>query len=259
MIQEHKKIDGEALVREYCLTGNELIKDQAVRAFLPLVKHIVGRVNVGSFMILQKDDLYQFGVVGLLYALRRFDPENGTAFKTYAYRRIHGEIIDSLRRNGVLSRDQMQKLSKVNGAKEKLLKQFDREPSILEIQKETGMTQKEISKVLYLAQLSLTVSLDESFSNDQGEVMTRMEIMEDKDQISPEKELDRTGIRNEIKGYIQELSERERLILALYYYENLTLADIGTVLNLSEGRVSQILSQVHLELRHKMKRTSHVG
>ena len=121
------------------------------------------------------------------------------------------------------------------------------------------MTQKEISKVLYLAQLSLTVSLDESFSNDQGEVMTRMEIMEDKDQISPEKELDRTGIRNEIKGYIQDLSERERLILALYYYENLTLADIGTVLNLSEGRVSQILSQVHLELRHKMKRTSHVG
>ena len=130
---------------------------------------------------------------------------------------------------------------------------------MFDIQKETGMTQKEISKVLYLAQLSLTVSLDESFSNDQGEVMTRMETMEDKDQISPERELDRTGIRNEIKGYIQDLSERERLILALYYYENLTLADIGTVLNLSEGRVSQILSQVHLELRHKMKRASHVG
>ena len=107
--------------------------------------------------------------------------------------------------------------------------------------------------------MSLPASLDESFSSDEGEVMTRMEIMEDKDQISPEKELDRAGIRNEIKGYIQDLSERERLILALYYYENLTLADIGTVLNLSEGRVSQILSQVHLDMRHKMKRASHVG
>lgn len=258
MIQEQKKLDGEALVREYCITGNELIKDQAVRAFLPLVKHIVGRINIGSYISLQKDDLYQFGVVGLLFALGRFDPENGTAFKTYAYRRIHGEIIDALRRNGVLSRDQMQKLSKVNGAKEKLSKQLDREPNVLEIQKETGLTQKEISKILSVSQLSLTVSLDESFSTDEGEVMTRMEIMEDKNQISPEEELDKKGIRNELKGHIQELSERERLILALYYYENLTLSDIGTVLNLSEGRVSQILSQVHTELRQKLRKKSHV-
>ena len=120
MIHEHKKLDGEALVREYCLTKNELIKDQAVRAFLPLVRHIVGRIKVSSYLSLQKEDLYQFGVVGLLYALQRFDPENGTAFKTYAYRRIHGEVIDALRRAGVLSRDQMQKLTKVNAAKEKL-------------------------------------------------------------------------------------------------------------------------------------------
>ena len=259
MIQEYKKIDGEALVREYCTTGNELIKDQAVRAFLPLVKHIVGRINVGSaYIILQKDDLYQYGVVGLLYALGRFDPENGTAFKTYAYRRIHGEIIDALRRTGVLSRDQMQKLSRINSAKEKLAMQLDREPNLLEIQKETGLTPKEITKVLSLAQTSLPVSLDESFSTAEGEVMTRMEIMEDKNQISPDQELDEKGIRNELKGYIQEFSERERLILALYYYENLTLADIGTVLNLSEGRVSQILSQVHSELRKKLRKKSHV-
>ena len=259
MIQEYKKIDGEALVREYCTTGNELIKDQAVRAFLPLVKHIVGRINVGSaYIILQKDDLYQYGVVGLLYALGRFDPENGTAFKTYAYRRIHGEIIDALRRTGVLSRDQMQKLSRINSTKEKLTMQLDREPNLLEIQKETGLTPKEITKVLSLAQTSLPVSLDESFSTAEGEVMTRMEIMEDKNQISPDQELDEKEIRNELKGYIQEFSERERLILALYYYENLTLADIGTVLNLSEGRVSQILSQVHSELRKKFRKKSHV-
>ena len=253
MIMEHKKMDGEALVREYCTTGNEHIKDQAVRAFLPLVKHIVGRINVGTHLGLHRDDLYQFGVVGLLYALGRFNPEAGTAFKTYAYRRIHGEIIDALRRTGILSRDQMQKLGKVNNAKEKLSMKFDREPSLMEIQKETGFTQKEISKVMSLAQLNLMVSLDESFSNEEGEKITRMEMMEDKDQISPEKEMDKRGMRSELKGYIQELSERERLILALYYYENLTLADIGTVLDLSEGRVSQILSHVHVTLRQKMK------
>jgi len=151
----------------------------------------------------------------------------------------------------------MQKLSKINSAKEKLTMQFDREPNHLEIQKETGLTQKEITKVLSIAQMSLPVSLDESFSTDEGEVMTRMEIMEDKNQISPDQELDKTGVRNELKGCIQQLSERERLILALYYYENLTLADIGTVLNLSEGRVSQILSQVHSELRQKLKKKSY--
>ncbi len=252
MIHEHKKLDGEALVREYCLTKNELIKDQAVRAFLPLVRHIVGRIKVSSYLSLQKEDLYQFGVVGLLYALQRFDPENGTAFKTYAYRRIHGEVIDALRRAGVLSRDQMQKLTKVNAAKEKLSMVFDREPTLYEIQDETGIKRDDISKVLNVSQLNLTISLDESYSNDEGEVINRMDTMIDKDQPSPEKELDEDGIRDELKNHIQELPERERLILALYYYENLTLADIGTVLELSEGRVSQILSQVHLELRQKL-------
>ena len=252
MIHEHKKLDGEALVREYCLTKNELIKDQAVRAFLPLVRHIVGRIKVSSYLSLQKEDLYQFGVVGLLYALQRFDPENGTAFKTYAYRRIHGEVIDALRRAGVLSRDQMQKLTKVNAAKEKLSMVYDREPTLYEIQDETGIKRDDISKVLNVSQLNLTISLDESYSNDEGEVINRMDTMIDKDQPSPEKELDEDGIRDELKNHIQELPERERLILALYYYENLTLADIGTVLELSEGRVSQILSQVHLELRQKL-------
>ena len=229
-----------------------MIKDQAVRAFLQLVRHIVGRIKVSSYLSLQKEDLYQFGVVGLLYALQRFDPENGTAFKTYAYRRIHGEVIDALRRAGVLSRDQMQKLTKVNAAKEKLSMVFDREPTLYEIQDETGIKRDDISKVLNVSQLNLTISLDESYSNDEGEVINRMDTMIDKDQPSPEKELDEDGIRDELKNHIQELPERERLILALYYYENLTLADIGTVLELSEGRVSQILSQVHLELRQKL-------
>ena len=190
--------------------------------------------------------------MGLLYALQRFDPENGTAFKTYAYRRIHGEVIDALRRAGVLSRDQMQKLTKVNAAKEKLSMVFDREPTLYEIQDETGIKRDDISKVLNVSQLNLTISLDESYSNDEGEVINRMDTMIDKDQPSPEKELDEDGIRDELKNHIQELPERERLILALYYYENLTLADIGKVLELSEGRVSQILSQVHLELRQKL-------
>jgi len=258
MIQQHKKMDGEALVREYCNTGNELIKDQAVRAFLPLVRHIVGKINVGTYLNLQKDDLFQFGVVGLLFALGRFDPENGTAFKTYAYRRIHGEIVDALRRTGILSRDQMQKLSKVNAAKEKLSRELDREPSLLEIQKETGIKHDDISKVLHLAQLNLPVSLDDSFANDDGETLSRMDIMEDKNQPSPEEELDESELRNELKGHIQNLSERERLILALYYYENLTLSDIGTVLNLSEGRVSQILSQTHSELKQKINHKTNV-
>ena len=146
----------------------------------------------------------------------------------------------------------MQKLTKVNAAKEKLSMVFDREPTLYEIQDETGIKRDDISKVLNVSQLNLTISLDESYSNDEGEVINRMDTMIDKDQPSPEKELDEDGIRDELKNHIQELPERERLILALYYYENLTLADIGTVLELSEGRVSQILSQVHLELRQKL-------
>ncbi|HDY75066.1 MAG TPA: FliA/WhiG family RNA polymerase sigma factor, partial [Candidatus Marinimicrobia bacterium] len=212
------------------------------------------RINLAEQRNLTRDDVYQFGVVGLLGALARYDPQNGSSFKTFAYRRIHGEIIDAVRRDGVLSRDQMQKLNTINKTKNALIKTLNREPTYLELEKETGLSLDEISSVISTAKSKLIVSLDEPVFGAENKSMSYYEVLANEDDKSPEKELDETELREELKSLVQGLPERERLILALYYYEELTLADIGTVLGLSEGRVSQILNQVHSDLRQEVKR-----
>ena len=253
-ILQQQRLDGEALVREYCSSRSSTNKEQAVRAFLPLVTYILGRINPGEQRNLTRDDLYQFGVVGLLDALARFDPENGNKFKTFAYRRIHGEIIDAVRREGVLTRDQMQKINIINKAKTTLIKTLNREPTFLEIQEKTGLNSNELSNVLSAAHLNSTVSLDKPVFGDENENMSYYEVLVNEEDKSPDDELDEKGLREELKILIQGLPIRDRLILSLYYYEELTLSDIGTVLGLSEGRVSQILNQVHTDLRQKVKR-----
>lgn len=253
-VLKQQKLDGEALVREYCSSGSHFVKEQAVRAFLPLVKHILGRINLGEQRNLTREDLYQYGVVGLLGALDRFDPQNGSTFKTFAFRRIHGEIIDAVRREGVLTRNQIQKFAQITKEREALIKTLNREPTHMEIQEKTGLSLEEISSVLSALYTNSTVSLDEPFTITENESLSYYEVLANEDDKSPEKELDEKGLREELKSIVQGLLVRDRLILALYYYEELTLADIGTVLGLSEGRVSQILNQVHGDLRQKVKR-----
>lgn len=254
MTVQYEKLNGEAIVKKYCSTRNPMLKEQAVHSFLPLVKHILGRVNLGNQSSLTREDLYQFGVVGLLAALERFDPSNGSSFKTFAYRRIHGEIIDAIRREGTLNRGQIKKLNEINQVKESLIKTLNREPSLSEIQEESSLSVNEISTVLSDSQSAYKVSLDDKVASNNEESHSYYDVIKDEDGLSPEEEMDETGLRYELKNLIQDLPERDRLVLALYYYEELTLADIGTVLNLSEGRVSQILNQVQATLRQIIKR-----
>ncbi len=251
---QQQRLDGEALVREYCSSKNSTNKEQAVRAFLPLVTYILGRINPGEQGNLTRDDLYQFGIIGLLDALARFDPKNGSKFKTFAYRRIHGEIIDAVRREGVLTRDQVQKINIINNSRSDLVKTLNREPTFLEIQENTNLSKDELSRVLSAAQLNSTVSLDKPVFGDENESMSFYEVLVNDDDKSPDKKFDEISLREELKSMVQGLPVRDRLILSLYYYEELTLSDIGTVLGLSEGRVSQILNQVHIDLRQKVKR-----
>ncbi len=244
--------EGEELVREYLVTRSPQAKERAIRAFLPLVKHIVGRLRIYENGSLKREDIYQFGVVGLLTALERFQPEYGVIFKTFAYKRIYGEIVDAMRREGLLNKEQIRTQKLLALTSEKLRSEFGREPSAKEIYEQAGVSEERYDQIRELLEASYTLSLDDGVSMDENESILRKDTIVDEDQIPPDVALDLAGIKEELKSIVQNLPERQRLILALYFYEELTLYDIGQVLSISESRVSQILNSTLKEIRGKL-------
>ena len=241
--------DGESLVREYTITKDQGVRDQAIEAFLPLVKYIAGRINIDQFGTLRREDLYQFGVVGLLTALDRYQTDKGASFKTFAYRRIHGEIIDAIRREGTVSKDAYSIRKKVVTVSDRLRQELGRDPALSEVAEEMGITVDELNTMLIRGDGGEHISLNDHVNDGESDSMLRLDVIEDEEQMSPDAQFEKAATQEELVAIIKQLPERQRLILALYYYEELTLADIGMILGLSESRISQILSQTLSDIR----------
>ncbi len=243
---------GELLVKKYKETHGQQLKDAAVREYLPLVKHIVGRLNIPENSIMKREDLYQYGILGLLDALERYQPTFGVSFKTFAYKRIYGEIVDAVRRIGPLNRDQIREIQLIANAYEELRKRLLREPTIEEVCQETGIELEHYFEIEQANHLNFTISLDDFVEEDDGLSLTRKETIRDDQQKTPDEKFDESSLKKTLKFLIERLPERERLVLALYYYEELSLADIGKVLGLSESRVSQILKATLVTIRKQL-------
>ena len=241
--------DGESLVRQYALTRDDKLREQAVQAFLPLVKYIAGRINIDQFGTLRKEDLYQFGVVGLLTALDRFKSDKGATFKTFAYRRIHGEIVDAIRREGTVSKDAYSVRRKVIMVSDELRQRLGRDPALSEVAEEMDITMEVLNHMMIRGETGEHMSLNDNVGGEDSDSMLRIDVIQDEDQLSPDENFEKAAVKEELINTIKQLPERQRLILALYYYEELTLADIGLILGLSESRISQILSQTLAEIR----------
>ena len=245
--------DGEHLVREYILTGDERMRENAIQAFLPLVKYIAGRINIDQFGSLGREDLFQYGIVGLLTALDRFKTDKGASFKTFAYRRIHGEIIDAIRREGTVSKDAYSIRKKVIKISDELRQQLGRDPALSEVAETMNLTLEALNKMLFKGNASEHVSLNDTVGSDGSDSMQRLDVIKDEAQFSPDEQFEKEALKGELIEIIKHLPERQRLILALYYYEELTLADIGMILGLSESRISQILSQTLVDMRGQLE------
>lgn len=246
------KTNGEDLVMLYVKTRDHMAKDQAIRAFLPLVKYIAARINFVENGVMRREDIYQYGIVGLLESLERYQPEIGVSFKSFAYKRIHGEIIDAIRREGILNRDQMKSVIQLASAEDKLRASLSREPTQFEVCDEIGISENKYFKIQNLRSLSSSVSLNENIFLGENHSVLREEMIADIAQEPPDLILESESLKEELKRIIQELPERQRLILALYFYEDLILYDIGQVLRISESRVSQILKKTLSEIKKKL-------
>lgn len=233
------------------------IKEQIVMKYIPLVKYIASRVIVGKGRYIEYEDLVSYGMIGLMDAINKFDESRGMKFSTYASIRIKGAMIDELRRNSPISKGAMDKLNKYNEAMENLQKQFLREPSMEEIAKNMGMTLEEIGEIEgYINYISVVSLEDLVFSEDDD--MPLMGTVQDDKSPSPEKSFEEKEELEYLAKALDNLNDKDRTVLSLYYYEGLTLKEIGKVLEVSESRVCQLHSRAIMHLKKELSKLKYM-
>jgi RNA polymerase sigma factor for flagellar operon FliA len=226
-------------------------RDPLIVHYSPLVKYVAGRVGIGLPANVEQADLVSYGIFGLIDAIEKFDPSRGFKFETYAIARIKGAILDELRSIDWVPRSVRAKGRSVERAFSKLEAQLKRSPTEQELAAELDMTETQLQTVL--GQLSLTgmAALDEMLG-DRGDATTLGDTIPDKGD-GPGALLERVELREQLAEAIERMPEREKIVLTLYYFENLTLAQIGEVLGVTESRVSQIHTKAVLQLRSRLQ------
>jgi RNA polymerase sigma factor FliA len=236
--------------------GVPLSRDELVVSHLPLVKFIVDRIAASLPPHLDRDDLRSAAVIGLISAAERFDPTRGVQFKTFAEQRIRGTIMDELRAQDWLTRSLRDKFKKLEREFSQLEQRLGRNPSSDEVALAMGLELKDYFRLLEEIHLLSFVSLDDAWHDEDGAPFGLLDVLEDKGTESPQSQLIARQTVERLAEAIDSLPEKERIVITLYYYEELNLKEIGAVLDLTESRISQLHSQAVIRLRGKMKRVA---
>jgi len=223
-------------------------RDNLVIKYLPLVKKVVGRIDIKD-NINDHDDLVSIGVIGLMDAIDKFDQSKNVPFEAYATLRIRGSVIDELRKSGRVSRDKIDKLNQYYHTKEKLENKLMRTPDEIEICKDLGINDKQLSKIHETVHYLGNYSLESTLFTSDGDDFTLMDVIKDDTLVAHIDKLINDENRGILIKAIDGLQEREQTILNLYYVEELSLKEIGYILDISIPRVSQIHGKILLKLR----------
>lgn len=229
------------------------IRDRLVVQYGPLVKYVVGRLAITLPTVMDSDDVLSYGVIGLIDALDRFDPSRGIKFESYAIPRIRGSIIDALRSLDPLSRTDRDRARETERAHLALESQLGRAPSDEEVALQLGVSIDRYHQ--HYVRTSVTVlSLDRLLDvDDDSSSSGRCEYLEDKNSPTPPGIYERKELFQRLSDAIERLPEREKLILSLYYNDELTMKEISRVLEISESRVCQLHSQAILRLKSQLR------
>ncbi len=226
------------------------IKDEIFKKYSWVVQYVVNKLGVPNNSILDREDLVNIGIIGLSESIDKFDLSKNVKFESYAITRVRGSIQDELRKLDWLSRTARKKVNDVNVIKEKVLKEQGVEVSDNEIIRKLGITSEQYNSYLHAMEVSRTnysfIDSDNSNDDDGYDVI---ENITDSDESNQLEELIETEKVHILKKYLKELPDKKRLVIALYYYENLTFKEIGKLIDVTEGRVSQIHSEVIKKLR----------
>ena len=242
-----------ALWVAYKRSSTPALRDRLILHYSPLVKYVAGRVAVGLPQNVEQSDLVSYGIFGLIDAIEKFDLDRGYKFETYAIARIKGAILDELRSIDWVPRSVRSKARALEKAYAKLESTHHRSPSDAELAEELDMTETQLGNTLSQISFIGLVALDEMLSvgGDRGESLTLGDTVADSAD-GPVQSYEVEEMRQILAEAITRMPEREKVVLMLYYYEGMTLAEIGQVLGVTESRVCQIHTKAVIHLRSKI-------
>ncbi len=246
--------------RQYRKTGDQALRDRLILTYAPLVKYVAGRLGSGLPAHVDEGDLVSYGLLGLIGAIERYEPDRDVKFETYAIARIKGAIIDELRAMDWVPRSVRSRAREIERAIAALEAKSGRAPTDEEIAKKVGITVEELEDSLTDIGRSSIAALDELWTvSDGGDQIALIDTVEDADAPDPQHSLSATETKEAIAetkeaiaDAIARLPEREKLVVTLYYYEELTLREIGEVLGVTESRVSQLHTKAILRLKARL-------
>jgi len=246
--------DTQSLWLEYRRTGNQAIRDRLILTYAPLVKYVAGRLGSGLPAHVDEGDLVSYGLLGLMGAIERYEPDRDVKFETYAIARIKGAIIDELRAMDWVPRSVRSRAREIERAIGELEAKQGTAPTDEQIAAKVGITVAELEDSLADIARSSIAALDElwTVSGSGGDQIALIDTIEDEDAPDPQSTLSQTEMKEAIADAIARLPEREKLVVTLYYYEELTLREIGEVLGVTESRVSQLHTKAILRLKARL-------
>ncbi|WP_037345258.1 FliA/WhiG family RNA polymerase sigma factor [Sciscionella sediminilitoris] len=243
-----------ALWQWFARERDRATRDRLVLHYAPLVKYVAGRVGVGLPAHVDIADLVQSGIFGLVDAIEKFEPERGLKFETYAMQRIRGAILDDLRAQDWVPRSVRGKARDLERVLESLGARLQRTPTDSELAAELGIGVTELRELYGQLQLTSVMALDELIAGERTTALA--DTLRDDAAIDPVASLVDRDTRKQLADAIAKLAERDRVVVTLYYFENLTLAEIGKVLGVTESRVCQLHTRAVLRLRNTMQAQS---
>ncbi|GAB1352934.1 RNA polymerase sigma factor WhiG [Erysipelotrichia bacterium] len=245
--------EDQKLWEQYRTTHDQRIKDALIMKYASFVKYVAGRIAVNLPSNVEFDDLVSYGILGLIDAIDKYDSERNVKFKTYAKTRIRGAIFDELRILDWTPRSIRQKARKLEKAYAKLEGKLGRDAKDEEIAEYLNIDISELHKLFDETKKSLLLSLDEIFYDD-DEGSSRFDFVEDEKSDNPQSKIEEAEAKKILADAISKLSDRERMVITLYYYEELTSKEIGKILGVSDSRVSQLHTKAILRLRGRLSR-----
>lgn len=241
--------------KKYKRTKSQAIREEIVKKYLYLVKYVAGRVAIGLPPNVEFNDLVSYGILGLFDAINKYDVSQGNKFETYAVSRIRGSIMDELRKLDWAPRLLRKKAREIEKKCKELEEKYGRTASDDELATALNITTDELNGIYSDLNSTTFLSLDEVWQNDDGnKPISRLQTIEDSLITNQFNYVHQNEVKDILARSIDELPEKEKLVIVLYYYENLTLREIGEILDVSESRVCQIHTKVVTRLRSHLTR-----
>ncbi|MCR8630787.1 MULTISPECIES: FliA/WhiG family RNA polymerase sigma factor [Paenibacillus] len=252
MIQQKSHLSNIDVWKQWKESGLIEAKQSLIETYLPLVDYVSNRLSIGLPKNVAKDDLASFGVMGLIDAIEKFDYLRGLQFETYASWRIRGAIIDGLRQGDWVPRSVREKSKKIEEAYQKLEQQYLRSVTDEEISSYLQVSENDFRQMVQEIAITTVCSIDDPIREEDSE--TRLSLLIDEKAKNPEYKVNEFYLKETLAKAIERLTEKERTVVSLFYYEELSLSEIAEVMNLSPSRISQLHSKAILRLRGSLGR-----